>query len=241
MQQKTKGIVLRTIKYGDSALIVNVLTRDLGHITLYTSAPRSRKRTQGAALWAPLSLIEFDIDIRTTNKMPRPKDTRIYYNYSTLYTNPVKSAIALFIEEFLYNATKGENDNSNLFYYIEHSMQWLDTTNRSFANFHIVLMIKVAQFLGIYPNIEEHSALQYFDLISGCYTHGQPQHSHFLKPAEASLLPLIFRMNYSNMHRFRLTRQQRVRCIEVLAEYYRIHVPSFPELKSIEVLQELFD
>lgn len=54
------------------------------------------------------------------------------------------------------------------------------------------------------------------------------------------MLPVLFRMNYPTMHLFRLSRRERQRILHVLNEYYRLHVPGFPELKSLEILQELF-
>ena len=80
----------------------------------------------------------------------------------------------------------------------------------------------------------------YFDLLAGSYCDRQPLHAHFLRNEEARVLPTLFRMDYSTMHLFRFSRQQRQRILHVLNEYYRLHVPGFPELKSLEVLQELY-
>ena len=80
----------------------------------------------------------------------------------------------------------------------------------------------------------------YFDLLAGSYCDRQPLHAHFLRNEEARVLPTLFRMDYSTMHLFRFSRQQRQRILHVLNEYSRLHVPGFPELKSLEVLQELY-
>ena len=80
----------------------------------------------------------------------------------------------------------------------------------------------------------------YFDLLAGTYCDRQPSHAHFLRNEEARVLPVLFRMNYPTMHLFRLSRRERQRILHVLNEYYRLHVPGFPELKSLEILQELF-
>jgi DNA repair protein RecO (recombination protein O) len=51
---------------------------------------------------------------------------------------------------------------------------------------------------------------------------------------------LMMRMDLANMHLFRMNHQQRNRCIEVAMQYYRLHLPDFPELRSLDVLQELW-
>jgi DNA repair protein RecO (recombination protein O) len=42
------------------------------------------------------------------------------------------------------------------------------------------------------------------------------------------------------MRFFAMNRLERGRYLEVLDEYYRLHVPEFPELKSLDVLKEVF-
>ena len=108
----------------------------------------------------------------------------------------------------------------------------------------------LSRFMGIYPNLEVNDNFNcqlstlncqlYFDLLAGTYCDRQPDHSHFLKNQEAQALPILFRMDYPNLHLFRFSRQERIRILQVLNEYYRLHVPNFPELKSLEVLQELY-
>jgi DNA repair protein RecO (recombination protein O) len=62
-----------------------------------------------------------------------------------------------------------------------------------------------------------------------------------LKPDEASRIRLLLRMNYETMHLFAMSRAERSRCLMVINDYYRLHIPDFPILKSIDVLKELFD
>jgi DNA repair protein RecO (recombination protein O) len=47
-------------------------------------------------------------------------------------------------------------------------------------------------------------------------------------------------MDFPTMHLFRLSRHERNRIAEVLLHYYRLHIPQFPELKSLGVLRELW-
>ena len=50
----------------------------------------------------------------------------------------------------------------------------------------------------------------------------------------------MMRMDYATMHLFRLSRGERNRMVEVIIRYYRIHLPGFPEPRSLAVLRELF-
>ena len=50
----------------------------------------------------------------------------------------------------------------------------------------------------------------------------------------------MMRMDYPTMHLFRLSHLERDRLLDVAVIYYRLHLPNFPELKSLPVLQQLF-
>ena len=64
----------------------------------------------------------------------------------------------MFLAEFLYRALKEEAPNEPLFAYLQHSIRWLDECEgRSFANFHLVFLMRLSRFLGLYPNVDDTS------------------------------------------------------------------------------------
>ncbi len=242
MQQKIRGIVLRTVKYGDNGLIVDMFTEQYGRRSFATTVTHGRRGGSGNALWRPLAMLEFEADVRQSgSKLPRPKDVRAYYNNVDLTFHPVKSTLVLFLTEFLSHALKGESEERTLYAYLEHSFRWLDMCENDYANFHLVFLMRLTRFLGIYPNLESDSPLDYFDLTAGGFCKSQPLHAHFLPPTDARQLHSLFRMNYDTMHVFRMSRHDRWRILEVLTDYYRLHIPAFPELKSLDILREIFD
>lgn len=276
MQETLRGIVLRTVRYGDTSLIVDLFTESHGRMSFMASTSRAKRSVRSVSFWQPLSMVEFSAELLPNGgKLPRPSDVRTYYNYIDLPFSPIKSTLALFLAEFLSAALREEKENTPLYRYIESSLQWLDLADSpaSIANFHLAFLMHLSRFIGIYPNLDVsgnlnpnpplsavnsplstvhfqlstlHSPLStlnsqlYFDLLAGTYCDRQPSHAHFLRNEEARVLPVLFRMNYPTMHLFRLSRRERQRILHVLNEYYRLHVPGFPELKSLEILQELF-
>lgn len=241
MQENIRGIVLRTVKYGDASLIVDLFTESRGRQSFMASVARSKRAARSVSLWQPLSMIAFTADIRPSmGKLPKPAEAHAYYNYLELPFSPIKSTLALFLAEFLCAALREEKENAPLYRYLESSFQWLDMVENpvAMANFHLAFLMHLSRFIGIYPNLD--TPANYFDLVSGCYCDRQPSHAHFLRHEEAKLLPTLFRMDYPTMHIFRFSRQARQRILHVLNEYYRLHVPGFPELKSLEVLHELY-
>lgn len=242
MLQKTTGIVLHTLKYNDASLIVDIYTEVAGRASFVVKIPRSRKSAVKSVLFQPLALVEMEADFRPNANLYKIKEAKSFYPFSTIPYDPYKSAIALFLAEFLYRAVREEAENHPLFAYLQHSIIWLDECSTSFANFHLVFLMRLSRFLGLYPNLEDYQKGDYFDLLNAVFTPLRPQlHSSYILPEEASRLTMLMRMNYETMHLFAMNRAERTRCLAIMNEYYRLHLPDFPVLKSLEVLKELFD
>ena len=102
--------------------------------------------------------------------------------------------------------------------------------------------MRLSRFLGLYPNLEGYADGDWFDLRAACFTPLRPTgHGDCIAPVEAARIVRLMRMDYGTMRLFRLSREERARCLDVILTYYRLHLPDFPELKSVEVLRELFD
>jgi DNA repair protein RecO (recombination protein O) len=244
MLQKTTGIVLYTLKYNDASTIVEIYTELCGRASFVAWIPRSKKTGIRLGLFQPLALIEFEADFHhTTTSLYRIKEAKSILPFTTIPYDPFKSAISLFLAEFLYRSLREEEEDRSLFAYLKYSILWLDKVQEEYANFHLVFLMHLSHFLGLYPNLENYHKGDYFDLLNASFTSTRPlQHSFFILPEDASRLPYLTRMNYETMYLFKMNRTERVRCLTIINEYYRLHLPGFPpELKSLKILRELFD
>ena len=240
MVVKTQGIVLRTIKYGDHGLIVDMLTAQGDRRSFVTRVAATRNARMRQLLFQPLSILELDYDDRARNGLCRILTAARAVAFSSIPVDASKTAIALFLAEFLYYATRDEQGSVPLFLYIEQSLRWLDATAGPCPNFHLVLMMRLTRFIGFFPNTDDEREGRYFDLLNGCFCEGMPMHAEVLAPDEASKIKTLMRLQYETMHLYKMTRAERARCVEVILKYYRLHVPGFPELKSLDVLQSTF-
>ncbi len=242
MLQKTVGIVLHVLKYKEYTLIVDMFTEIAGRSSFKVSISRSRKAAVKSVLFQPLAMVELEADFRAKKTIYQVKEAKSHYPFTSLPYDPRKSAIALFLAEFLYRAVREETENPSLFAYLHDSIIWLDECREGFANFHLVFLMRLSRFLGLYPNLEQYHKGDYFDLQNGCFVSLRPQlHPYYIEPEEASRISMLMRMRYETMHLFSLNRTERIRCLTLLNDYYRLHLPDFPQLKSLEVLKALFD
>ena len=97
MLQKTKGIVLHTLKYNDTSIIVDMYTELAGRTSFLVPVPRSRKAAVKSVLFQPLSFIEFEADYRPNATLYRVKEAKSFYPFTSIPYDPYKSSMALFL------------------------------------------------------------------------------------------------------------------------------------------------
>lgn len=221
-------------------MIVDVFTRQYGRLSFIVSMPKTAKSKMKKQFFQPLSLLEIEADIRQKVQLQKLKDVRLASPFTSIPFHPHKLSMALFLAEFLYHALRSEQRNELLYDYVESSIQWLDGQDSQFANFHLVFLMRMSRFLGFYPNLDNYKAGDYFDLRESVFLPSPPVHRDFLYPEEAEKVLLMMRMDFPTMHLFQMSHGERNRLLEVSLLYYRLHLPDFPEMKSITVLQELY-
>lgn len=237
---KTRAIVLRAFRYGETQLIIELLTEQCGRVSFINKVPRTAKAKIKKQLFQPLTILDLEFEHRPNTNLQHIRDVQLAYPFRSIPFDAGKLSISLFLSEFLCYATKDEQDNRPLFKYVETSMCWLDEAQHSFANFHLTFMMRLSRFLGFYPNLDDYSEGCLFDLRNGCFAPVTPLHPDFLTIDETRKINLLMRMTPDTMHLFTMSRQERNRCTEIILTFYRLHIPNFPELKSFEVLRELF-
>lgn len=240
MITKTRGIVLRSVRFGESSLIVDVLTKSSGRVSFMVHIPKTSKGKIKKQYFQPMTLLDFEYDFRQRSNLQRIKDVRVSLPYSSIPIDPAKSCISLFLSEFIYYTTRNEQENPTLFTYISTSLEWLDNAYEDFANFHLVFMMRLGKFLGFHPFLEDFTPGCFFDLRNGCFTLSMPLHTDFLNAADAGHLYNLMRMNFDTMKLFKLSHDDRNRITEIVLRYYKLHLPNMPELQSFDILREVF-
>ena len=240
MTEKFTGIVLRTLKYNDNLMIADIFTESRGRVSFLVPVSRNKSNKVRSVLFQPLSILTFQSSHKQ-GKMSRLSDAHPYILYSSIPYDPYKSAIALYLSEFLTRALHEESDNASIFKFLEYSLQWLDEAPQGYADFHIMLLMRLTQFLGIAPNLENGGRGHCFDLAAGCFSSTLPLHGNYLTAEDAAEFFSLLACKYGESTALNINRKKRKDFLEITERYYRLHIPDFPQLKSAEVLKELFD
>ena len=135
---KARGIVLHTLKYGDSGMVVYLLTDSGGRQSYMVQGVRSaRGHGSKLALFQPMFAVEFEGLESSRMQMHRFREVRSGIVLQSLPFDVRKSTIALFMAEVLYRLVKECEPNQRLFDFVWGSVAALDALDEGVANFHL--------------------------------------------------------------------------------------------------------
>jgi len=235
---KTEAVVLHTFRYRDHSYIVHLFTREQGKTNCLVKGSK-HKLALSPVLMQPLSLIQVIIDSRPNRTFQYIQESSPIILFNTIPYDPIKNSIALFLSEVLYKTFREAYKENTLFDFIKESILFFDTTTKGVANFHLVFLIKLTHFLGFFPNLSQFHDGVYFDLLNSQFTENG-NNPHTLNIQETEAFAHLMRMDYDNMQIFNLSRDQRNTILEHILTYYRLHLPEFGTIKSLDILQQLF-
>jgi DNA repair protein RecO (recombination protein O) len=240
MLYTTEAIVIHSVKYSDNSLIVTMLTRKFGRMAYVFRKAKTMKSGNRAAFLQPLNLVEVTVYNNPKKTIQNLKEIRISKFYNNIFQSAEKTAIALFVAEIVNKSLRHTEKDEHLFDFIENSLIFLDKTEKYFTNYHLLFLMKMTKFLGFEPSAN-YLNYNYFDLISGEFSAKIPQHEHFLKNNEVTLFNSLINKEFEQMNELLFSRTSRKITLENLLDFYRIHIPDFPQIKSLEVLKDVFD
>lgn len=233
MHTQSKIIILSTIKYADSDLIVKCLSEKLGKLTfMVKGARKSGKKKNQMSYFLPFNVLWATFQYRENKNLLYFKELNIDYPLSNIHQDINKSSVVLLLTEIVENAIQEEEINESLYSYLENAIYWLDTHDKT-QNFHIAFLIGFSKFLGIYPELYHIN-----DSID------QSIYDKNLRVSHQSVTKLDQLLKdeiiITNCHLFKLTKKERLEILNALIVYYRYMIPNFKTPNSYAVVKDLF-
>lgn len=237
---KARGIVLNTIKYGDSAMVAHLLTDTFGRQSYMVQGVRSsRGHGSKMALFQPMFALEFEGLQSSKMEMHRLRDVHNGLVLKSVPYDVRKSTIALFMAEVLYRLIGESEANEALFDFVWGSVEALDALQEGVANFHLWFLANISRFLGFSP-ADNYSTGALFDMREGVFTTTLPLHNDVFGREYAEVLRDLLECDVRYLGEIGLNRHQRVDILNALVAYYTLHLESIRNVKSIAILQEVF-
>ena len=237
MYSKTRIIVLHKTNYSENSIVIQALALDYGKISFLVSAVKGKKSKVGLALFEPLSILDIVANFKDLEKLIRPKEIKLNTPFFDIRSNMGKRMIVLFLSELLNKSIKEPHPDREMLLFIESALKYLEITQESIANFHIVFLKELTRYLGFQPNLKQG---YYFDMEEGVFTDVLPKSSAYLEGEKKDMFAAMLGTKIDNCYTLNFNSSERKLILDSLIRYYQIHIPGLSNLKSQGVLEALF-
>ena len=241
----TKGIVLRTVKYGETSLIVAVFTEKFGVQSYLVNGVRiSTKKGSGKAnLFQPSAILEMVVYHNELKQLQRLREFKWAHLYQHILSDVRKNAVALFMVELLTKCLKQPEANSELYDFAEDAFLRLDkSSDTTTANFPLFFALHLPVFFGLRIHDNYSDDRCFLDLQEGAFVRQQPAHPHFLEDRQAFITSQILKVQQpEELEDIRLNQDFRRQLLFTFETYYKLHIQDFGVMRTLPVLKEILN
>ncbi len=245
MTHKTRGIVLRTVQYGETSVITTVYTELFGLQSYIVKGVRqSTSKSQSKQMYfQPSAILEMEVYHNNLKNLQFIKEYKWSYLYNKVLFDITRNAIAQFMIELFQYSIKQPEANPELFYLLEGSLHEADKGSDAIAaNLPLYFMLHLATESGFQLQGGFSAETPVLNLKEGIYTIEEPSHPEFITGFIAETISKIQGIQfYNDLENIKLNRQTRAQVLSVLLQYMSYHITDFKELKSLPVLREILD
>ena len=138
MIHKTKGIVLRSVKYGETSLVLTMFTELFGLQSYIVNGVRtvSKKGSSKSVFFQPAAILDLVVYHNEYKNLQRIKEYKWAHLYQHIFSDVRKNAVAVFMIELLTKCLKQPEASPQLFYFTEDALVHLDeASDTASANF----------------------------------------------------------------------------------------------------------
>jgi DNA repair protein RecO (recombination protein O) len=240
MLQKTRAIILHTLRYGDSSLIVQAYTEQWGRTTFLLKGARKSRKNNRSAMFQPLYLLDLDIYYRDNREMHWIREAAFSGPVPGMRQDVVKSTQAIFLSEVLLKTIREEERNPELFGFLFHSFLHFESRSSPSPSFHLLFLFQLSRYLGFYPRNNFSETDLFFNIGAGSFSSVPDGVDIEMERAVGQQWKSCFHCDYSSADQHFSNHEKRNMFLDSLLEFYRNHHLSMRELKSLEVLRTVF-
>ncbi|CAI8350735.1 MAG: DNA repair protein RecO [Flavobacterium sp. SCGC AAA160-P02] len=234
----SKAIVISTIKYRDSSLIVKLYTKEVGLVSyILKGILKSKKGRLKTAYFLPLTQLTIIANHQEKRSLQNLKEAQVINVYKSIHTSIVKQSVVLFLSEILGSAIQEQENNNLLYDYIERSLIWLDT-HQHISNFHLLFLLNLTKFLGFYPDLSKPNK-NGFHLKEGVFT-DELGNNNIVVGHELIQLKKLLGIHFDKVDSITFSKTERQKLLHLLIRYFELHLAGFKKPKSLTVLETVY-
>jgi DNA repair protein RecO (recombination protein O) len=242
MLHHTPAVVLNTIKYGETSLILHLYTELFGYQTYMLKGVRKTNKSGGSAshMLLPGTFLDTVVQHQEQKNFQVIKDFHLRYIYKEAYQQMAKNSLIIYVIELLSKCAQEPEPHPEIFYLTEAILQLIDQTSLQ----DILLTpqwysLQLLNHLGF--GIEDSYSFKqpYLNLIEGRFTNTFSDDQNSCNMQISELIGQILSLDITAINQIKSTASLRKDTLTKILQYAKLHIPTIPALKSLAVVQSV--
>jgi DNA repair protein RecO (recombination protein O) len=226
MKQNDQGIFLHRTAFSDSSLIVTYYTAEKG-LRKFVFKGGKKKAFQ----LFPLAPTELTFYGRQESDLLQLTGTEALFATDFQF-DPVKSTIAFFMAETIRKCVHEFDTDAHVFTFLQERVQQLQRADDNLSHFPLAFLIDFTEIIGVQPLVEPDGFI--FDLDEGSIGKFAPnEHRSVRGEAVSYIADAITGKNTT------VVKGVRYNVMQIMMDYYKIHVPGLREFETYPIVQEI--
>jgi DNA repair protein RecO (recombination protein O) len=242
---QTRGLIIRTVKYGETSLVVSVFTALFGLQQYIVKGIRTSKKSASfsASQFQVGNILDLIVYHNDKNTLQHIKECKQPFYFEHLFADVTKNAVLLFMIELLQKCIKEPESAPELYQFIEDVILGLDkATPTQTANMPLFFIVHLSHFFGfrLMDNYSENEHI--LDLREGQFVGEMPIHQMAIAYPKSEFISQLLRvMQIAELDQIQLNKQLRNELLDACLQFYELHISPFGQMKSLPVIRTLLE
>ena len=210
-----QGIILKTSPYSETQKIIRIYTKEKGYLSMISPSVVFKRKTKTVHL---LQISEIEFFENEKSDLHKLRQISPIINLPELYFDIFKMNILLLWGEILN----------------------LISTHNDIGNFNLYFLYRLAGFIGFRINTSSWQENYVFNINDGSFYPSDPATPYISGPNTAKIIYQLCTCPLAEIKAIPLNRQSRNILLDVILLFYSIHLNININIKSIQVIREVF-
>lgn len=245
MTHKTRAIILHTVYYGNTSLVVTAYTELFGLQSYMVKGIRSvGKPSAKLAFFQPGALLQLEVYHNTLKNLQFIKETNWDYINQATRSDVVRNLCAAWCIRQIIQCIKEPETNNELFEFLHLTLLNIEQQSlRLVANIPGWFTLQFCKYLGLQIQGNYTSETPVLDLLEGSFVFAANKQGIWLvQEKEAELISTWNRITDCNhLESYALNRQMRHQVLSNMQQYMTLHVAGYKSDNILNLLQDILD
>lgn len=238
MKSRCEAIVLHHVRYGDSGLILKCIIPE-GRKSFFIRSFQGKKGAKYPFLLQPLSYVEIEFSSKSKDdRLPLLNHCNLMQTNIRSGSDIVRQCVSLFIAEVMIRFSSDDLSDDELFPLVKRFSELNENLPRIPNLFTVAFLVNLGLVFGIIPEFSISAKLSDTDpeiLLKNF------ENKHSLAPAdEIALFNIIASTPITHYEKLHLKNNLHRQLTESTISYIFRHHPSSGEIRSLDVLRQVF-